>query len=111
MDLQQFYSSMDKTLLTLSFGWFSIYIGIYFSLFQQISDLEQIKKKAIYKIINQSHSYEVVEFINDLYERSKVLVLPAERSGVSFKISLWSFLAASIIGVIFDGITQIIGVR
>lgn len=111
MELQIFFSNIDNTILTLSIGFFATYIAVYFSFFNQVDDLYTIKKKSIYNIVDRVKEKEIVEFIDELYQSSKVLVLPAERRGLTFKFTLVGFIVVSILGITSDSINLLLGVQ
>lgn len=112
MDIVNIFSTLDSNVLTISFGFFGIYAGIHFSLFENIGDLKKIKTTSIKAIAvelsSSGHEIDGVVFIEHLYSVSKVLVLPAEKKDRHFKTAITSFLLISLLAMFYSPIQNII---
>ena len=111
MDIVSVFSALDSNVLTISIGFFGIYAGIHFSLFENVGDLQKIKTSSIKAIAKEqsANGQEIdgVNFIEHLYGVSKVLVLPAERKDKHFKAAITSYFWVSLVAVFYSPLQSI----
>lgn len=110
--LIELFKSIDPNILTLTIGFTGAYFSVHFSLFEQVGDLEKIKKISVYSIYQEElakgNQFEGIEFIDFLYKKSKVLVLPAQRNDKHFKNAFKSYFITAVITIFYDYLLNLI---
>ncbi|HLB72493.1 MAG TPA: hypothetical protein VJJ98_00590 [Sedimentisphaerales bacterium] len=100
------YDTIDLTALAISGIFVGSYLAVHLSFVVHIMNLKEIKTRAIYCIVSDElagdKDYELVELIDFLYKKSKVLVLPAERRDIHTKVAIWSFLIISVVTIFYS---------
>ena len=101
-DLMLFFSQADNFILWANAIFFSTFLFVQSS-FYLLKDIKLIKERAIIQIYESLKSTKgniaVVDLIDNLYNKSKVLVLPAERNDKHFKLSMVSYFIIGLITI------------
>ena len=102
MNLVTFFSKLDTNALTVSIGFYGIYLGIHFSLFEAVGDLKNIRDRVIYHMATANQNLPVVAFLEKLYSESKVLVLEPKKRSRALYNSLAVFGLMSILAIAYE---------
>jgi hypothetical protein len=99
--IQSLISNVDATALAISFGLFSIYIGVYLSLFESVGDLEQIQRRALLDIAMELEGFDFFELFKRARSKSRALLEAPTRENKVLKLYLLAFLGASLVNVFY----------
>lgn len=113
-DLRNFFSQADNFILWANAIFFSAFLFVQSS-FYLLKDIKAIKGKAIVQIYenlkNKNENIEVVDLIDQLYNESKVLVLPAERNDNHFKLSMTLYFVVGVVTIFNKPLGSLISVE
>ncbi|MDP3514516.1 MAG: hypothetical protein Q8S20_17380 [Sulfuritalea sp.] len=103
MSLPTYFSQLDPNALTVSIGFFGIWAGIHFSLFEAVGDLKEIRNRALLQVATgqPQSNLEFVRFIDVVQQESKVLLLEPKKKSPLISRLLWLFLAVSVATVAY----------
>lgn len=96
MTLPGLFSQLDANTLTISVGFFSVWAGIHFSLFEAVGDLAEIRKRAICRLAEGHTETEIIKFIDALFLESKMLMLEPKKKSPILRNWLLLFGASSV---------------
>lgn len=102
------FLQIDLATVAISAIFWSSYIGIYIGLFVHVGNLETIRRRFIYNsFANAKENIEIIDFIDSLRKRSKVLVSSTRRRYWPYRISVWAFGFFSVFAAIYKPLSDI----
>ena len=113
-EIKLFLSQADNFILWVDAIFFTAFLFVQ-SLFYLLKDLNNIKSRSIYSIykeqIAHSGGIDAVDFIDRLYKKSKILVLPAVKNDIHYKSAMFGFFLIAIAAIFNEPLGKFLNIN